>query len=103
MAIVVEEMSKRENTKTHPGIFHSGAILGIMATDTVKTPLLAETIEPDDPTPVVHGNIGSTPATTNKVAPVVLTPTNNTTSNANSTPAQLEAGELDSLRPRSLC
>lgn len=67
-----------------------------MATDTVKTPLLAETIEADDPTPVVHGNIGSTaPATTNKGAPVVLTPTNRITSNANATPVQLEAGELD--------
>jgi hypothetical protein len=68
-----------------------------MATDAVKMPLLAETIEADDPTPAVHGNIGSTAATTNKVAPVVLTPTNRTTSNANAnaTPAQLEAGELD--------
>lgn len=66
-----------------------------MATDTIKTPLLAETIEPDDPTPIVHGNIGSTPTTTNKVSPVVLTPTNHATSNANTTPAQLEAGEFD--------
>jgi hypothetical protein len=66
-----------------------------MTTDSVKAPLLAETIEPDDPTPAVHGNIGSTPATTNKVAPVVLTPTNRALSNENTTPAQLEAGELD--------
>ena len=72
-----------------------------MATDTLKAPLLAETIEPDDPTPVVQGNIGnigSTPATTtNKTAPVLLTPTNRATSNANANaaPAQLEAGEFD--------
>jgi len=65
------------------------ALFGTMPTDTVKTPLLAETIEPDDPTPVVHGNIGSTPATT---APVVLTPTDRATPNMNATPSQLEAG-----------
>jgi hypothetical protein len=68
-----------------------------MATDSVKTPLLAETIEPDDPTPAVHGTIGSTPATTatvSKLAPVVLTPTTRATPNANATPAQLESGEL---------
>ena len=66
-----------------------------MATDTVKTPLLAETIEPDDPTPAVHGNIGSTPTTTSRTAPVVLTPTDRATPNVNATPSQLEAGELE--------
>jgi len=66
-----------------------------MATDTTKMPLLAETIEPDDPTPPVYGNIGSTPATnttTSKATPVVLTATNPATSNTSATPHQLEAG-----------
>ena len=58
-------------------------------------PLLAETIEADDPTPIVRGNIGSAATTTSKVAAVVLTPTNRTTSNTNATPDQLETGELD--------
>ena len=79
----------------HLGLFRSDALFATMATDTVKTPLLAETIEPDEPTPVVHGNISSTPATTNKAAPVVLTPSDRPTPNGNATPSQLEAGELD--------
>jgi len=99
-SLLVEGRSKpHAKTRKHNlGLFRPSGLFGIMATESVKTPLLAETIEPDDPTPpthVVHGVIGSTPGTTNKAAPVVLMPTNRATSNANATPLQVEAGKFD--------
>ncbi|KIJ53644.1 hypothetical protein M422DRAFT_222299 [Sphaerobolus stellatus SS14] len=60
----------------------------------VTTPLLPQTIEPDDPgQSVLSGNIESKPNAPAR-APVVLTPTNHTSSatNPNATPAEMESG-----------
>jgi hypothetical protein len=61
----------------------------------VTTPLL-ETIEPDDPTEpksVPFGRINNSDATPAR-APVVLTPTNHTTTGDAPTPGELESGQF---------